>query len=32
MDKPILIIDDDEFLSGAMALTLERGGISPVIT
>lgn len=32
MDKPILIIDDDEFLCGALALTLEMGGISPVIT
>ncbi|MDP4103309.1 MAG: response regulator [Bacillota bacterium] len=32
MNKPILIIDDDEFLSETLVLTLESGGISPVIT
>jgi DNA-binding response OmpR family regulator len=32
MDKPVLIIDDDEFLSGTFALMLKMGGISPVIT
>jgi two-component system chemotaxis response regulator CheY len=32
MDKPILIIDDDEFLSGAMVMMLEKEGTFAVIT